>query len=240
MSRLSPWQPSWWTAEHLRETIPYMAAGIALMLFGTAMAIAVLGGFRPGGIHTVLVWAAAILVGLIPLIAAEIARARTWASVRATACLVVTAGFGALAIGSAALAIGTAAADVYALTVMDEVEVTVRERGAHLRDELEEPRVEGRVHAHLVAAPNGELGVVPLQREEQVNGTLDGIRQDPFGLRPLTVSPSVSGTVVMSLVGLVLSVISLLVLARETLRLRDAQRRVVRVARRAAQHPQAR
>lgn len=233
MSRLSPWQPSWWTAEHLRETIPYMAAGIALMLFGTAMAIAVLGGFRPGGIHTVLVWAAAILVGLIPLIAAEIARARTWASVRATAWLVVTAGF-------AALAIGSAAADVYALTVMDEVEVTVRERGAHLEEELEAPGAEGRVHAHLVAAPNGELGVVPLQREEQVNGTLDGIRQDPFGLRPLTVSPSVSGTVVMSLVGLVLSVISLLVLARETLRLRDAQRRVVRVARRAAQHPQAR
>lgn len=233
MSRLSPWQPSWWTAEHLRETIPYMAAGIALMLFGTAMAIAVLGGFRPGGIHTVLVWAAAILVGLIPLIAAEIARARTWASVRATAWLVVTAGFGALAIGSAA-------PDVYALTVMDEVEVTVRERGAHLEEELEAPGAEGRVHAHLVEAPNGELGVVPLQREEQVNGTLDGIRQDPFGLRPLTVSPSVSGTVVMSLVGLVLSVISLLVLARETLRLRDAQRRVVRVARRAAQHPQAR
>jgi hypothetical protein len=76
---------------------------------------------------------------------------------------------------------------------MDEVTVTVLDRGGRLPPEYGRQAKAG-LHVHEVRAPDGEVGYIELPAMERVNGEVEGVLQDPRGLRGLTMPPDAGAT----------------------------------------------
>lgn len=198
------------SAAHTREAIPYMTAGISAMLFGVAVAVAVVGALVGGGLGTLFAWVAAVVSGLTWLAGSQLIGDRAPVSFAALAGVILCAGVGAVTLGASA-------PRLYALSMMDEVTVTVLDRGAHLELEDGAERTAGH-HVHEVQAPDGEVGYIELPVEERVNEEVEGVLQDPRGLRGLTLPPDIGVTVAAVAAGAFAATVFSLIVLRLTRR----------------------
>jgi hypothetical protein len=173
-------------AERARGAIPYVSAGISTMLFGAAVLVAVAGAMAGGELWMLIVGVAAVVSGLVLVAGSQLIGERAPVPVAALAAVILCAGVGAVALG-------VSAPRVYALTAMDEVTVTVLDRGGRLPPEYGRQAKAG-LHVHEVRAPDGEVGYIELPAMERVNGEVEGVLQDPRGLRGLTMPPDAGAT----------------------------------------------
>lgn len=179
-------------ASSARDAIPYLTAGLALMLFAIASALVAVESMSGAGLAMLFAWVAAIVSGLALLAGDHLVASRAPISFGALVTVILGAAVGAVALGGAA-------PSVYALTMMEKVDVKVLDRGGHLSEEVPE-RMSGH-HVHEVVAPDGEVGYIQLPAEEPVSSTVEGVLQDPFGLRGLTMPPDVLATVLRVVAG---------------------------------------
>lgn len=182
-----------------------MTAGISVMLFGIAVVVAVLGALGGGGLGNLFACVAAVVSGLVWLAGSQLIGERAPVSFAALAGVILCAGVGAVTLGASA-------PRLYALSMMDEVTVTVLDRGGHLELEGGAERTPGH-HVHEVQAPDGEVGYIELPSEERVHGEVEGVLQDPRGLRGLTLAPDMGEMVAAVAAGtLAAAVFSVIVL----------------------------
>lgn len=174
-------------AGRAHDAIPYMSAGLALMLFAIATTVVAVETLLGAGIAMLLAWAAAIASGLALLVSDQLVGGRAPVSLAALVTVILCAGIGAIALGGAA-------PSVYALTG-----VKVLDRGGHLSQEV--PELSSGHHVHEVEAPDGQVGYIPLPDQERVNSTVEGVLQDPHGLRGLTMPPDGGATVLRVVAG---------------------------------------
>lgn len=198
------------TVAHTREAIPYMTAGISAMLFGVAVAVAVVGAMGGGALGNLFAWVAAVVSGLTWLAGSQMIGERAPVSFAALAGVILCAGVGAVTLGASA-------PRLYALSMMDEVTVTVLDRGSHLELEDGAERTAGH-HVHEVQAPDGEVGYIELPVEERVNGKVESVLQDPRGQRGLTLPPDMGETVAVVAAGAFAATVFSLIVLRLTRR----------------------